>query len=181
MTRVQSQVMYGFFILITGVIIAFLSYVPSRAIQYVLSAGIFLSAIFAFITASKNKEFIIRLKYHGLQGAGMLVYAIAILIYASTFEKFITVTMVFLLYFGVSEIIFGFQLMQYKRKISTTVIALRMITGFVMAVGAVAIFASSFLNKNNSLLLAGLLIALSGINFILFANALKKLPVPRYK
>jgi hypothetical protein len=181
MTRFQSQVTYGVLIFITGAIIAYLSYSPSGTIQYILSVGIFLSAIFAFITAAKNNDSVIRLKYHELQGAGMFAFALAILIYASTFEKFITVTMVFLLYFGLTEIIFGFQLMQYKRKISTTIIALRMITGLLMAVGAVAILARSFLDKNSSLLLAGILIALGGLNFILFANAIRKLPTPRYR
>lgn len=174
MTWFQSQVMYGLLIVITGAIIAFLSYNPSRTIQYVVAAGLFLSAVFAFITAAKNKNAEIRLKYHELQGAGMFAYALAILIYASTFETFITITMAFLLYFGITEIIFGFQLMDYKRMISTSVIVLRMITGFLMAVGAVVILAVAFLDKNMSLLVAGILIALSGINFILFANATRK-------
>src|SRR5687767_10152965 len=116
MTRYQSQVMYGLLIVITGGIIAFLSYNPSRIIQYILSGGIFLSAGFAFITSAKNKNSGILLKYHQLQGAGMVAYALAILVYAPTFEKFITVTMAFLLYFGLTEIVFGFQLMEYKTK-----------------------------------------------------------------
>ena len=175
MTRFQSQVVYGLLILITGAIIAFLSNNPSRTIQYVVAAGIFLSAVFAFITAAKNKNSEIRLKYNALQAAGMFAYALAILIYASTFEKFITITMAFLLYFGITEIILGFQLMDYKRKISMPVIVLRMITGFLMAVEAVVILAIAFLDKNMSLLVAGILIALSGINFILFANATRRL------
>ncbi len=175
MTRFQSQVLYGVFIVITGAIIAFLSNNPSRTIQFVVAGGIFLSATFAFITAAKNKSTEIPLKYHGLQGAGMFAYALAILIYASTFEKFITVTMAFLLYFGITEIIFGFQLMDYKRKIGMPMIVLRMVTGFLMAVGAVVILAIAFLDKNMSLLAAGILIVLSGINFILFANATRRL------
>jgi hypothetical protein len=163
--------MYALLIVITGAIIAFLSYNSSRIIQYILAGGIFLSAIFAFITAAKNKSSEIPLKYHALQGAGMLVYAMSILTYASTFEKFVTITMAFLLYFGITEIIFGFQLMQYKRKISLSVIVLRMFTGLLMTVGAVAILAIAFSDKNMSLLVAGILIALGGINFILFAYA----------
>ena len=181
MTRFQSQVMYGLLIFITGAIIAILSYTPSRTIQYVLSAGMLLSAVFAFITAAKNKGSVIRLKYHELQGAGMVAYAVAIFFYATTFEKFITVTMAFLLYFGLTEIIFGFQLMQSRTKINSSIIAVRMFTGLLKAVGAVAILGMAFLDKNNSLLLAGILIALSGINFIVFANVLRKLPTPRYR
>ena len=177
MTRFQSQVIYGVLIALTGIIIAFLSYNPSRTIQYVVAVGIFLSAVFAFITAAKNKNSEIRLKYHELQGAGMFAYALAILIYASTFESFITITMAFLLYFGITEIVFGFQLMEFKSKIRMPVIVLRMITGLLMAVGAVLIFAIAFLNKNVSLLVAGILIVLSGINFILFANATRNLVI----
>ena len=178
MTPFQSQVVYGLLIVITGAIIAFLSYDPSRTIQYVVAAGMFLSAVFAFITAAKNKSREIRFIYHGLQGVGMLVYALAILISATTFEKFITITMVFLLYFGITEIIFGFQLMDHKRKIGMPLIVLRMFTGLLMAVGAVVILAIAILDKNMSLLVAGILIALSGLNFILFANTTRKLAIP---
>ena len=108
----------------------------------------------------------------------MLVYALAILISATTFEKFITITMVFLLYFGITEIIFGFQLMDLKRKIGMPLIVLRMFTGLLMAVGAVVILAIAVLDKNMSLLVAGILIALSGLNFILFANITRKLAIP---
>jgi hypothetical protein len=81
----------------------------------------------------------------------MLVYALAILIYATTFEKFIFITMVFLLYFGITEIIFGFQLMDHKRKIGMPLIVLRMFTALLMAVGAVVILAIALLDKNMSL------------------------------
>ena len=175
MSQFQSQVVYGLLIVITGAIIAFLSNNPSHTIQYVVAGGIFLSAVFAFITAAKNKNTEIRLKYHGLQGAGMFAYALAILIFASTFEKFTTITMAFLLFFGITEIIFGFQLMDYKRRVGMPVIVLRMITGLLMTVGAVVILAIAFLDRNMSLLIAGILIALSGINFILFANATRRL------
>ncbi len=175
MTRFQSQVMYGILIAITGAVIAYLSFNPSRAIQYALVLGIFLSAVFAFITTAKNKDSEIRLKYHGLQAVGMLVYALAILIYASTFEKFITITTAFLLYFGITEILFGFQLMAYKNQINTSVIVIRMVTGFLMAIGAVLILAIAFLDRNMSLLITGILIAICGINFILFANATRNL------
>jgi len=178
MTRYQSQGMYGFLIVITGGIIAALSYNPSRIIQYILSGGIFLSAGFAFITAVKSKNSGSLLKYHQLQGAGMVAYALAILVFGPTFEKFITVTMAFLLYFGITEVIFGFQLMEFKTKTSIPIITLRMITGFFMAVGAVVILATAFSDKNMSLLFSGILIALSGTNFILFANASRKLVSP---
>ena len=177
MKAIQSQFMYGVFIIIAGAIIGFLSYVPSPAIQYGGATGIFISAVFAFITAAKNKNTLIQFKYHGLQGAGMVAYATGILVYGSSIESFITITMAFLVYFGFTEIIFGFQLLKTRAKIRMSVIVLRMVTGILMAVGAVIIFAIAALDKNMSLLMAGILIALCGINFILFANAIRRLPI----
>ena len=69
-------------------------------------------------------------------------------------------------------------LMDRKRKIGMPLIVLRMLTGLLMAVGAVVILAIAVLDKNMSLLVAGILIALSGLNFILFANITRKLAIP---
>ena len=68
--------------------------------------------------------------------------------------------------------------MDHKRKIGMPLIVLRMFTGLLMAVGAVVILAIAVLDKNMSLLVAGILIALSGLNFILFANTTRKLAIP---
>ena len=175
MNRFQSQVLYGVFVSVTGIFLLLLSYNPSRIIQYGVAAGMFLSSFFAFVTSNKSKGSEIPFKYNWLLGMGMFAYALAILIYASTFERFITVAMAFLLYFGVAEIILGFGLMDYKRKISMSVIVLRMITGFLMAVGSVIIIGLAYFDKNISLLVAGVLIFLSGMNSILFANAARKI------
>lgn len=178
MTRYQSQILYGLLILGTGIIIALLSYNPSRTIQYAVAGGMLLASIFAFITASKSVGSEIPMRYNNLQGLGMLAYALAIFTYATTLERFIFVTMIFALYFGITEMIFGFQLMRYKTRISMAVIIFRMASGFILTIGAVLILTIAVLDKNASLLFTGLLIALSGINFIWFAGLTKKLGQP---
>lgn len=178
MNRFQSQILYGALILVTGLIIALLSYNPSRTIQYGVAGGMLLASIFAFITASRSAGSEIPMRYNSLQGLGMLAYALAIFIYASTLERFIFVTMIFALYFGITEMIFGFQLMRYKTRISMAVIIFRMASGFILTIGAVLILTIAVLDKNASLLFTGLLIALSGINFIWFASLTKKLGQP---
>lgn len=175
MNRFQSQIIYGLLITITGIFLFSLSYNPSRIIQYGIAAGMFLSCFFAFLTASKSKGSEVPLKYNWLLGMGMFAFALAILIYASTFDRFITVTMAFLLYFGIVEIIFGFGLMAYKKSISLQIIVFRMIIGLLMTIGAVLILGIAFFDKNTSLVVAGALIFLSGINFILLANAVRKI------
>ena len=175
MNRFQSQVLYGVLIGVTGVFLLLLSYNPSRIIQYGVAAGVFLGSFFAFVSASKSKASEVLLKYNWLIGLGMFTYALAILIYASTFDRFITITMAFLLYFGVVEIILGFALLAYKKSIRLQLIVVKMIIGLLMTIGAVSIIGLAYFDKNISLLVAGALILFSGINFILLANAVRKI------
>ena len=175
MNRFQSQALYGVLIGVTGVFLLLLSYNPSRIIQYGIAAGMFLSSFFAFVSANKSKASEVPLKYNWLLGVGMFAYALAILIYASTFDRFTTITMAFLLYFGVAEIILGFGLLAYKKSISLQVIVVKMIIGLFMTIGAVLIIVLAYFDKNISLLVSGALIFLSGINFILLANAVRKI------
>ncbi len=175
MNRFQSQILYGFLISVTGIFLLLLSYQPSRIIQYNVAAGMFLSSFFAFVTANKSRGSEIPLKYNWLLGVGMFAYALAILIYGSTFNRFITISMAFLLYFGITEIIFGFGLMAYKKTISLQIIVSRMIIGLLMTIGAVLILGIAVVDKNTSLLVAGILIFLSGVNFIMLANAMRKI------
>ena len=175
MNRFQSQVINGLLISVTGIFLLLLSYNPSRIIQYGVAAGMLLNSFFAFVTSNKSKGLEIPFKFNWLLGLGMFVFALAILIYGSTFDRFITVTMAFLLYFGVVEIIFGFGLMAYKKSISLQIIVFRMIIGLLMAIGAVLILGIAIVDKNTSLVVAGVLIFLSGVNFILLANAIRKI------
>jgi uncharacterized membrane protein HdeD (DUF308 family) len=177
MNRFQAQLLYGIFIAITGIFLAVLSFNPSRSIQYVVAIGIFFSAAFAFVAANKNKDSEIPFKYNWLQGIGMLLYAFAIFLYGTNFEQFITITFAFLLYFGVTEIMYGFQLLNYRRKISIAIVALRMLAGLFTTIGAVVILATSFVDKDTSLLIAGILLILGGINFMLLVNVVRRLVI----
>jgi len=175
MNRFKSQVLYGILLSVTGIFLLLLSYGPSRIVQYGLASGMLLSSFFAFLTANKSKGSEIPYKFNWLLGLGLIVYSLIILIYGSTLDRFITLTMAFLLYFGIVEIIFGFGLMAYKKRISLQVIVFRMIIGLLMAVGAVLMLGMAVVDKNTSLVVAGTLILLCGINFILLANAVRKI------
>lgn len=176
--RFHSQLLYGILILITGVIVVSLSYNSSRLIQYTVGTGMFLASIFALVASFKVNRLMIPKQYNGFLGLGTMVYALTILVYAATFERFITVTMIFLLYVGITELLFGFQLMAYKTRISMTVNALRMIPGFLMTIGSVIVLMMANLDRSSSLLSVGIIIVLSGINLIWFTRITKRLGQP---
>jgi hypothetical protein len=169
MSRFQSQIFYGILVAVTGVLLFLLGANPSRIIQYAIASGIFLAAIFSFIASSKSTSSKLPLKYNGLQAIGMLVYGVAIFVYASTFERFISITMVFLLFFGIMEMLFGFNAISVQREIGMRVIVTRMFIGFLMTIGAVVFLGFAF-HLVIAVLLAGILFFLSGVLFIGFAN-----------
>lgn len=175
MTRYQPLTLYGIIIALKGIIIASLAYNPSRVIQYIVAAGLFLSAIFAFIASYKNRHQIIPVQYHALQGLGLIVFAIAIVIYAHTLERFIYVTTYFLLYFGISEIIIGFRLLISPQKANFQLILFRAIIGLLTTLGAILVLTTSYINPNIALLGSGIAFIFGGAGFILFAKILKNL------
>ncbi len=175
MNRHQTLTVYGIAMVLTGIIISLLSSNPSRVIQYVVTAGLFLSSIFAFITSYKSRGDDVPLKYHAIQGLGLLAFAIAILVYATTLEKFLNATSYFLLFFGISEIVLSFQLSMIAQKINPQIILFRIIVGFMTAIGSVLILSTALINPDNALLGSGVAFIFGGVSFILFARLLKKL------
>ena len=175
MDRYQTLTIYALLIILTGIILIILSYNPLRVIQYAVAVAMFASAIFSFLTAFKSKNLQINLKYHELHGAGMIIYGLAILFYATTLQIFLNITAFFLLYYGMSEIIFCFQLLIMKqRNISAQVVAFRLIIGFFIAMGAVLSLATATINQNVALLSAGAVFVFSGVYLIVFKTVLKK-------
>lgn len=175
MNRYHSLTIYGIIIVIIGISISLLSFNPSRIIQYNVAAGLFLSAVFAFITSYKSRRLLVPLKYHAFQGFGLLAYAITIIAYASTLETFLNATTYFLLFFGITEILGGLQLLMLGQKINLQIIIFRAITGFLTAFGAILILTTSYINPNNALLGSGIAFIFGGTGFILFAKLVRKI------
>ena len=109
MTKYQALTIYAILIMVTGFILMLLSIYPTRLIQYVVALGMLSSAVFAFLIAYKSKNMTIPLHYHRLHAIGMVIYGFAILFFANDVQKFLNITIFFLLYYGMTEMIFCFQ------------------------------------------------------------------------
>ena len=175
MTWYKSMSIYAFLIIATGLVLMSLAYFPSRAIQYLVAAGSLFSAVFAFLTAYHSKNMPIQTNYHWLHGFGMAVYGLAILFWADDIQKFTAITAFFLLYYGMSEMIFCFQLLMRNQKyISARVIGFRLLIGFFIAMGAVFTLATAYFDRNQSLLAAGAVFVFSGVYLLVFKSVVKR-------
>ncbi len=176
MTRFQSLSVYTFLIILIGALLVSLSFNPSKVIQYIVGFGMLLISVFAGITALKCKNLNVPYVYHLLHSIGFIIYGIVILFYATSSENFLDATSFFLLYYGITEIIFSFQLTMLKRDdINFKTIIYRMLIGLLIGVGSFIIIVISKINHRDALLASGIVFVLCGINLVLFKTILKNL------
>ena len=179
MTRSLTLTIYALLVIIIGILVVSLSFMPSDAIQYSVGFGMLLSAFFSAITSYKCKYLNVPYTYHLLHSIGFTIYGIVILFYAISSENFLKSTSFFLLYYGITEIIFSFQLTILKREnINLKMVIYRSIIGLLIGVGSFIIFMISTNNQRDALLASGIVFVFCGINLLLFRTVLKNLKIP---
>lgn len=175
MTRFQSLTIYAFLIILIGALVVSLSFRPSEAIKYIVGFGMLLIGLFAGTTAFKSKKLNVPYTYNLLHSVGFAIYGIVILFYAISSERFLTCTSFFLLYYGITEIIFSFQLtMLTKDNIKFKTVIYRLIIGFFIGIGSFIIIIISTKNNREALFASGIVFVFCGINLLLFRSVLKK-------
>ena len=174
MDRFQSLTTYALIIILIGILVSSLSFYPSTAIQYSVGFGMLLSAIFAGLTAFKCKYLNVPYTYHLLHAGGFLIYGTVILFLGTTSENFLYFTTFFLLYYGISEITFCFQLVMLKRDdINYRLMIYRVVIGLMIGVGSFIIFMIATKDQKDALLASGIVFVFCGINLFLFRTVLK--------
>lgn len=162
----QTSVLIGIFSIISGIFIIIFSFNPSQISKYVLIASIVGIGIFALLTARKGKGSVVALTDYSLIGLGSLTYALALAIFASGLQQFLTLTAGFILLFGLAQIIFTFQGLDYKEKSNITVSLIKAATGLIACIASILVLSTSMFNPELSLRLLGGINILIGISFI---------------
>ncbi|MEP7195922.1 MAG: hypothetical protein ABI851_05340 [Saprospiraceae bacterium] len=179
MNRYETLAIYAFLIMVIGVILISFSFYPTLSMHFIIGFGMLFSSIFAYLTAYKSKNLQIPLKYHGLHALSMSLYGIMILFYGNQIDLFLIITIYFLLFYGIAEIIFSLQILLLRiQNIKLTIVASRLGVGFFIATGAILVLATSSLNQNNAIMFAGFVFIFIGFNTIIFKTVLKRLGEP---
>lgn len=136
-----------------------------------------LSAFFSGITAYKSKAEQIPLNYHALHTIGLLIYSVSLMMFASDAKNFFNISIFYLLYYGLAELIFGLQMLLQKDKMLFRIIAIRLGIGFVVALTAVGLYISidKYIHLSNAFKIVGNLFMACGINLFFFKTVLIKL------
>lgn len=177
MTKYVTLYIYALLMIISGIALIGLIESPFRLMLETFCTILILGAVFSGITSYKCNRNQVPMNYHALHGVGLLVYSIALLMFAQEQIQFFNITIFYLLYYGIAELIFGLQMLLQKDKMLFNIIAVRLIIGFVIAVTAVGLYISldHYINLMNANKLTGLLFILSGVNLFFFKTVLFKL------
>ena len=177
MTKYNALYLYAFLLIISGGVIVILVESPFELLQETLFITILLSALFAGITAFKCAPNQVPLNYHAIHALGLLLYALSFMMLAKDLSNLFQISIFYLLYYGLAELIFGLQMLMQKDKMLMRIIAIRISIGFIIAISAVGLFISlnKYINPIAAFKVIGVLFMLSGLNLFFFKNVLYKL------
>ncbi len=181
MTKYQSLIVYGLLTVMTGTVLLIFEFNASPSIRFPVALGILSSAVFAMITAVKSKNLQVPFKYHGMHALGLTAFAASILILGTDVLKLLNITAFFMLFFGITELIFGMQLLMLKASISLPILIFRLVIGFAQGLGSIVILQLSYLKQSDALLGSGIGLVVAGISIISFKTILQVLDVPDAK
>ncbi|MEM8527612.1 MAG: hypothetical protein AAGG68_23420 [Bacteroidota bacterium] len=134
-----------------------------------------LGGIFAYLFSAANKQHRIARQYHLLQGFGMMTFAVIIALVPQNLGDFLKYITYFMLLFGLLELLFGFLALNTGNQLNMNILLSRFVAGFVNIIGAVLILATAVTDEISGLMIAGVLILLGGIAFVLFSFRVKKM------
>ncbi len=84
-------------------------------------------------------------------------------------------TSYFILLFGLEEIFFSFVVLNSDQKVYKEILNYRLVSGFLVSIGAVVLLLNTFSDVHKGLTVAGVLTILIGLSNIIFISKVKKI------
>lgn len=174
MNKTKFLTLSGLTMLLGGLTILFSAKIGIETSKIITPILFIISGICSILFAKNNKKHLLAKNFHLLQGLGMIAFAIAIVFIPNSLESFLIVVTFFTMAYGLIEILFTFSVLNSSQKIDMNILMIRIITGTLNLIGGFALFISA-IGKNLELgvSIAGVLISIAGISFIIFSNKIK--------
>ncbi len=145
--------------------------------KFLVPAMFALGGIMAWLFSEANKHHKIARPYHLLQGVSMVAFAFLIGVMPNTLAEFLRYITYFMGFFGLIEILFGFMALNSGHKLNISILISRFVAGFFNLIGAVLILATVVTDELSGLLIAGTLVLLGGLAFVIFAFRIRNIKV----
>ncbi|MEM6318135.1 MAG: hypothetical protein AAF960_10725 [Bacteroidota bacterium] len=145
--------------------------------KILVPALFFTGGVSAYLFSAANPQHAIAKQYHLLQGAGMAIFAIIIAAGPENLGEFLMYVSYFMGVFGLIELLFAFMVLNRGDKLNKGILMSRFIAGASNLVGSVLILATSLTDELSGLIIAGILILLGGVAFILFSFRIRRMEI----
>ncbi len=175
MNKINYLTFSGIAMILAGVFMLASESIGIGTAKFLVPLMFAIGGVFAYLFSEANKHHKIARQYHLLQGIGMVVFAFLIGIIPNSLGEFLRYVTYFMGLFGLIEILFGFMALNTGNKLNMGILISRFVAGFFNLIGAVLILATSVTDEISGLLIAGILVVLGGIAFIVFSFRIRKI------
>lgn len=174
MNKINYLTFSGVAMALAGIFLLLSESIGVGTVKFLVPLLFAVGGILAYLFSEANKHHKIARQYHLLQGIGMVVFALLIGIIPNSLGEFLKYVTYLMLLFGLIEILFGFMALNTGNKFNMKILISRFVAGFFNLIGAVLILATSVTDEISGLFIAGILIILGGIAFIIFSFRIRK-------
>jgi hypothetical protein len=161
--------LYGLITILAGVFLVVSKDSSLNEIKFKLAITLLVGAFFAFATAAFRQNKQVQFAYHTMHAFAMLLYAIALLFFCNSMERFINFTFYLFIFYSFSEIILCSWIFNLAQKVVFKIVLIRVLLGLVVGIGAV--IALNF--KLVTLQVFGVLFIMVGANIMLYVPVMK--------
>ncbi|MGB0884579.1 MAG: DUF308 domain-containing protein [Flavobacteriales bacterium] len=170
----KNLVISGLCMSLAGLSVLFSQTIGVQTAQVLVPVFLILGGYFSYAFSKQLKDIKVGRQFHLFQAIGMLVFGVLVAFIPDSLESFLKFVTYFVMCFGFIEISFGLMAIGSNKTIKWNIVSFRLISGVLALIGAFVILMTSMTDALKSLTIAGILLLISGIAFIVFAQKLKR-------
>nr|WP_299338193.1 hypothetical protein [Allomuricauda sp.] len=175
MNKLVYLTLSGTAMLVAGITLLLSTYIGVGTSKVLAPLFLLISGVLALLFSGANPQHKVAKTFHFLQGAGLMTFSILIAIWPGTLDMFLKLTTYFIMVYGLFEIMFAFSVLRSSFKVDRSILMTRLMVGAINVIGSFVLFMSLLKSTTSGLKVAGFLIVLGGLGFIIFANRIKKI------
>jgi hypothetical protein len=161
--------LYGYTLMISGVVLFFTENSNFGQTKNIIGIGFIIGALLAIISAFSSQRKQVQIAYHELHALTMLVYGVTILVFVSSLENLVSLSIFLFVFYSFSEIIFCNWLFNLTKKMNYKVLIVRLLIAAIVGLGSIiTIFYPRWTFE-----IFGLLFILIGFNIMLYIPIMK--------
>jgi hypothetical protein len=174
MTKSQSLFIYGSSIIAAGIVFFIFQMHSLFPIYPILIMIISVGFVFALITSLKNGPQMVSRLYHLIHAIAFGLFLGTLIVVENTFSNIANCSSLFFLVYGLTELMFCFQLLNKKINLKPNILYIRIILGFIISLGAVLVVSFFDSYQDFALIGYGILFLITGSSILLFTTIFYK-------